>query len=224
MVTFDKPYGYDPNGLAGTDFNREIIEPGNREKYPDGALLIRVDDNFWVAAALPLETYRDKPLKEIVEELWPQYVEIATYTPDDGSIERDVYNANARADAAEEKADYLQQMVMEQSAELKRLRRARPDVFESLPSRLKTERSYFVRQYEHLLVAMAHPAEPCTAPELKGVCLVCGLYVSDRVHSRLYLDKHNDGYRPDVEWAGMIPKEDDPDFTIHETVVKDKEE
>lgn len=62
------------------DFNREIIEPFENRDFPDGAVAIRVDDNFWVVAALPL-SYRDKSIQEIVAEFWPDAKNV-TYKPD----------------------------------------------------------------------------------------------------------------------------------------------
>ena len=56
---------------VGNDFNREIIRPGWQDDYPDGVIGIRVDDDFWVVAALPYEEYKDVAIKDIVAELWP---------------------------------------------------------------------------------------------------------------------------------------------------------
>jgi hypothetical protein len=76
-------HAYDPKShFPGLDFNREIVMPGTNETFPDGAVGIRVDDDFWEVAALPWK-YRDTPLEEIVGELWPEYVaEGATFEPD----------------------------------------------------------------------------------------------------------------------------------------------
>jgi len=68
------------------DYNREIIEPGMIDVFPEGAIGIRVDDDFWAVAALPL-SYIDTPLEDIVEALWPEHTMDATYNPDVG-----VYN------------------------------------------------------------------------------------------------------------------------------------
>ena len=52
------------------DFNREIIEPNINETYPEGAVGIRTDDDFWQVAALPLK-FRELTIQEIVPILWP---------------------------------------------------------------------------------------------------------------------------------------------------------
>lgn len=52
------------------DFSKEIVEPGTNETFPNGAVGIRVDDDFWAVAALPYE-YKDTPIEEIVAEYWP---------------------------------------------------------------------------------------------------------------------------------------------------------
>lgn len=62
------------------DFNREIVEPGTNEIFPDGAVGIRVDDNFWAVAALPY-SYKEKTIQEIVAEFWPD-AKNPTYKPD----------------------------------------------------------------------------------------------------------------------------------------------
>ena len=73
-----------------TDFNREIVQPGENDVFPSGALGIRCDDDFWAVAALPLK-YRDVPLPDLVRELWPDLADEATYGPDSGSHEQEVY-------------------------------------------------------------------------------------------------------------------------------------
>ena len=57
--------------LNFNDFTKEVIEPGNNPAFPDGAVGLRVDDDFWIAAALPYE-YRTRPTEEIVREFWPE--------------------------------------------------------------------------------------------------------------------------------------------------------
>lgn len=76
-------YKYDPKcHFPGLDFNREIVKPGTNETFPDGAIGVRVDDDFWAVAALPWK-YLDTPIDEIVKELWPEYVvEGATFELD----------------------------------------------------------------------------------------------------------------------------------------------
>jgi hypothetical protein len=76
--------------------------------------------------------------------------------------------------------------------ELKRLKIERPELRERIRDRVQARDDYFVRQYEHLLIAVAHECVPPTA----GVCTKCGLYGSDRVHMRHYVELHNAGYEP----------------------------
>lgn len=52
-----------------SDFSKEIVEPGTNSTFPDGAVGIRVDDDFWIVAALPYD-YRDVPLEHIVAEFF----------------------------------------------------------------------------------------------------------------------------------------------------------
>ena len=74
--------------LPGYDFCREIIEPGTNETFPDGAVGIRVDDDFWAVAALPLE-YRSWKLPDLVKNLWSGFEGLrASYHPDSGTLEQ----------------------------------------------------------------------------------------------------------------------------------------
>lgn len=61
------------------DFNREIAAPGVLENYPDGAVAIRCDDDFWIVAVLPYE-FRDVSCPEIVSALWPHVT--PSFNPD----------------------------------------------------------------------------------------------------------------------------------------------
>lgn len=83
---FAEPYGSHPNGkeLPWRDFNRELIPPGTDKDFPDGAVLINMDDDFWVAAILPWEPYHNLTAGEIVEELWPEIHANSTFKPDHG--------------------------------------------------------------------------------------------------------------------------------------------
>ena len=76
--------------LPSWDFCREIIGSGVNKKFPDGALGIRVDDDFWVVAVLPLE-YCDWKLEDIVADLWP-HIFHPTFHADSGTIEQKVEN------------------------------------------------------------------------------------------------------------------------------------
>lgn len=71
------------------DFNREIYLPkissnldGTTEQWPDGAIAIRVDSNFWLVGILPWEFY-DVKIYDIVETLWPDLFEQAGFEPDE---------------------------------------------------------------------------------------------------------------------------------------------
>lgn len=62
------------------DFNREIMKPGQRPDFPDGAFGIRTDDDFWAVAVLPYE-FRLIPLPEVVALLWPTITD-PSFEPD----------------------------------------------------------------------------------------------------------------------------------------------
>lgn len=64
------PYWAVADELPDDDFSKEIVEPGTNDTFPDGAVGIRVDDDFWAVAALPL-SFRNVPLEEIVKRFWP---------------------------------------------------------------------------------------------------------------------------------------------------------
>jgi hypothetical protein len=82
------PYGVDWFDIPFTDFNREIIQPGELDTFPDGAIGIRVDGDFWAVGALPL-SFIDTPLKDIVAVVWPQFADEATYGPDVGAFTKE---------------------------------------------------------------------------------------------------------------------------------------
>lgn len=70
---------------VGRDFNREIVEPGTNETFPDGAVGIRVDDDFWTVGALPLKDYRTMPLPQIVSIFWPEVTD-PIFKPDSSTF------------------------------------------------------------------------------------------------------------------------------------------
>ncbi len=211
------PFHYAADELPGLDFNREIVEPGDNETFPDGVLGIRVDDDFWAVAALPLK-YRDKPLREIISALWPQYVEQATFLPDSGSIEQKLHDSDVRAKLAERRADHYRTAAQSLENEVARLRKGRPDLRAPDESRFMAERNYFARQYEHLLTAMAHTFEP--REELPGVCERCGLFSSDRVHSSHFLALKANGYEPAVKHLVEFGERERMDASIAREEVK----
>lgn len=188
-----KPYWFTSEELPGLDFNREIVEPGKNEKWPDGVLAIRADGDFWVVAAIPLK-YRNVPFEHVIKALWPQYAEEAEVTPDSGSLEQEVYFAKEMAKREKLRADHYWAAIKDREREISRLRRDRPDAVELPTSRYKAECNYFIRQYQHLLIACAHEHEP--RADKPGICGKCGLSASDRIHMRHYIELHDKGYEP----------------------------
>ena len=63
------------------DFNRDIVEPNTNKEILEGAVLVRNDDDFFIIACLPYETYKDKPIQDIVAEFWPD-VKNPVFRPD----------------------------------------------------------------------------------------------------------------------------------------------
>jgi len=67
-------------------------------------------------------------------------------------------------------------------------------------TRLEMNANYLMREYEHLLVATAHEALP--REDKPGICSVCGLYGSDRVHQPEWIARRATGYSPGIDWQG----------------------
>lgn len=61
-------------------FNKELVGPGILPDYPEGAVGIRSDDDFWIEAILPWRFHK-LSLQEIVGVLWPD-VENPIFNPD----------------------------------------------------------------------------------------------------------------------------------------------
>ena len=205
MQEYEKPYWIARTGLPGLDFNRCLVAPATTESYPDGALAVYVDGNYWCVACLPLHPYGDMTIEEIVARLWPTYVGEATYAPDDGTIELELHFSRAQTEAASMRATQAEKELTRLRAENERLAAGRTDVTPRRATRHELQSSYFVRQYEHLLVAMAHENRP--REDKPGICSVCGLYGTDRVHQQEWIDRHAAGYAPDMEWAGQYGRE-----------------
>lgn len=93
-----EPWWVALDGLPDHDFNREIHHPGEEDEeddaFPDGALRIMVDDDFWCVARLPYE-FRDLSIETLVGVLWPEIAD-AEFRPDSGSDEQDQYYAEKR--------------------------------------------------------------------------------------------------------------------------------
>lgn len=203
-----KPYWYTEKDLPGLDFNREIIKPGTNKTFPDGALGIRADGDFWAVAVLPLK-YADEDFKEILNTLWPDYKDNIVITPDSGSEEQKLYIINSYAECERERADELQKIVNKFSEENERLRTKRPDLVIKPRSKQRATNDYFIQQYEHLLTAMAHEAIPRKEPELKGVCSICDLYCYDRVHSKRYINAKARGFDRSFKIRCELPNDED---------------
>jgi hypothetical protein len=209
MSDLTLPYWFAQDELPGLDFNRQISEPATHDKFPDGAVAIFVDDNFWCVAALPYEQYRDVSVEDIVAELWPGYLVQATFTPDHGTMERRVYDAESAMKAERQRYDHVAKAMVSLRDENDRLKAGRTGLGIRRPTRLEAQNAYFVRQYEHLLTAMAHEGTP--REDLKGVCSKCNLLLTDRVHDSKWLEKHDAGYSPDFPWAGQLGNDRDPE-------------
>lgn len=72
-------YGWTTD-LPYYDFNKEIVPPGILEQWPDGAVGIRVDDNFWAVASLPYK-FKDLDTKFLINNMWPT-VKVYKINPD----------------------------------------------------------------------------------------------------------------------------------------------
>lgn len=70
----------------GSDFTRELAAPGTNATFPEGAVGIYIDDDFWCVAALPW-AWREVPLAELVGTLWPTRVPTAEFMPDHESVD-----------------------------------------------------------------------------------------------------------------------------------------
>jgi hypothetical protein len=67
------------------DFNREILHPGESNSLPEGALGIRVDDDFWIVALLPYE-YAVLDIRTLVRIIWPDIYPTAEFNPDSDDV------------------------------------------------------------------------------------------------------------------------------------------
>lgn len=194
MKQLEKPYYVERDTLPGLDFNREIVEPGMNKTFPDGAVGVRVDSDFWAVAALPYGEYRDKPIKDIVAEFWPQYLDQASFGADSGTVDQRIEFATEYAKSQDHKIEWLNGRVGELENQLTRLRAGRHDLHERHYTKHRKMSDYFIRQYERLLIATAHEAEPKEAAP--GICKVCGLLGSDRVHMKEFIERKAKGINP----------------------------
>lgn len=83
MTKLEPPFGtmHDDEEMPFSDFNKEIIAPGLMDEFPNGAIGIRVDDNFYSIGALPY-SYLSVPIQEIVKEFWPSKFDQADFGDD----------------------------------------------------------------------------------------------------------------------------------------------
>ena len=78
---FPKYYALTTEIIGFDDFNRDIVEPNTNKEILEGAVLVRNDDDFFIIACLPYETYKDKSIEDIVAEFWSD-VEKPVFNPD----------------------------------------------------------------------------------------------------------------------------------------------
>lgn len=185
---FNAPYWHVPDGHPGADYCREVIQPGVDPCLPDGAVGIRVDDDFWLVAVLPLEPYADESIQSIVADVWPHLADEATYVPDHGTKEQEIHFLHAALDTRTKMFDALWDEHCEMMRELRRYQIQLPEIKPRSRKRHEVELSWSRDQYERMLVTFAHSFEPKSSPEA-GVCSRCGLLGSDRVHQPHWIEK-----------------------------------
>ena len=78
---FPKYYALTIDIIGFDDFNRDIIEPNTNKEILEGAVLVRNDDDFFIIACLPYETYKNKPIEDIVAEFWPRHEKTSVQGP-----------------------------------------------------------------------------------------------------------------------------------------------
>jgi hypothetical protein len=202
MTKLEAPYWIATDGLPGLDFNRCIIEPGTNEAHPNGAVGIYVDDDFCAVAALPLEKWRGVPIEDIVAEFWPHYLQEATYAPDHGTVEQRIHFLEIEVENGCKRTRMAEDALSTLRAEHERLKAGRTDLTSRRRTRVEHVNGYFIAQYEHLLTATAHEAVP--REDAAGICSICGLYVSDRIHGEHWIAKKTSGHAPAMEWIGEL--------------------
>lgn len=116
------PYWAAPeDDLPFDDFNKETVEPGTNETFPDGATGIRADDDFWQVAALPYE-YRALDTATIVSILWPG-IKDPVIRPDaeDKAAWKAIFDSYKRKRAVREREEMLELTDERLNAVVKRL-------------------------------------------------------------------------------------------------------
>lgn len=190
--------GNGDDALPGLDFCRDIVQPGTNETFPDGAIGIRVDADFWSVAALPMK-YLDVPLKDLVAELWPHYAGEASFHPDSGSTEQAIEFSQDWARSRRHVERHYMDQIAEMQFEIDRLRGEKPPLKFFPIGKRRASANYFVRQYEYLLIAVAHENKP--RDDMRGVCRECGLLGTDRVHMARYINLRKAGVQPHFKIA-----------------------
>ena len=99
------PYWVTVKDLSAWDFCREIAEPDTNEKFPLGAVGLRVDSDFWLVGVLPYE-YKSWDLKDLLKDLWPLEYKF-TYRPDSGSLEQTIEFLESRLSYKKKECDHL---------------------------------------------------------------------------------------------------------------------
>jgi hypothetical protein len=84
LMPLELPYGVMPDDeeMPFSDFNKEILAPGLLLEYPDGAIGVRVDGDFYSIASLPYDKYLNVPIQDIVKEFWPSKFDGADFGED----------------------------------------------------------------------------------------------------------------------------------------------
>ncbi len=188
----EPPYGNVDRDLPGLDFNRDIIDPGINDDHPNGVMLVRADDDFWVVGVFPYH-FKDVDFRRIIEEFWPEYADRITVCPDSGSLEQEVYSYKRQCESLRRTEEHLNEDNTRLRKENARLRTARPTMVSGgTRTRHRWESDYFIKQYENLVTVFAHEGEAKEEPEV-GVCRHCGLLLSDRVHSERFIARRAAG-------------------------------
>lgn len=103
--------------LPACDVCREIIEPNTNEKFPLGAVGLRVDDDWWAVAVLPYE-YKSWELKDILKDLWPLEYRFTCH-PDSGSQEQTFNRLEISYNYKNKECDYLYKRVAKLEKQLR---------------------------------------------------------------------------------------------------------
>ncbi len=108
-----KFFAKEEDDLGWNDFCREILHPSdNNEDFPEGAVGIRVDDDFWTVAVLPYE-YVGWTLEDVVKDLWP-CLEEPRLEPDSGSDAQTISRLEDRVEHLKINIDYLKGKLRDQ--------------------------------------------------------------------------------------------------------------